>query len=81
METFAFGPRAVQHVTPTLQYQNIRSYKHYGKRNYSQNEILELLKRGTSEHTSIQKHSPEVRKSITESFKQFPKLFEHYVKS
>ena len=81
MESFAFGPVPIQHVVPPLAYQNIRSYEHYDKPTYSENAILQLLKRGTREHTSIQKHTPEVRKSITESFKQYPKLFEHYVKS
>lgn len=81
METFAFGPRATQHVTPPLEYQNIRSYEHYEKPTYSENDVFQLLKKGTAEHTSIQKHTPEVRKSITESFKQYPKLFEHYIKS
>ena len=81
MESYSFGPRPTQHITPPLAYQNIRSYEHYDKPTYSENDILQLLKRGTSEHTSIQKHDPEVRKSITESFKQYPKLFEHYVKS
>ena len=81
METFAFGPIAVRHIEPGLHYQNIRSYEHYEKPSYSEAKILQLLTRGTREHTSIQKHTPHVIKSIAESFKQYPKLFEHYVKS
>ena len=81
MESFAFGPTPVRHMNPPLHYQNIRSYEHYEKPSYSESTILQLLKRGTGEHTSIKKHTPEVRKSIVESFSQHPTLFEHYVKS
>ena len=81
MKSFAFGPTPIRSVNLPLHYQNIRSYEHYDKPTYSESKILQLLKRGTGEHTSIQKHTPEVRKSVVESLKHHPKLFEYYVKS
>ena len=80
-QSYSRGPRAVKHYMPSMEYQNLPPHSLFTPRSYAESRVLAMLKRGTQNSTSIRDHGPEVRKSITETLKPFPKLFKHYVQS
>jgi hypothetical protein len=76
------GPRARQSTLPLSLAPLTESRPVYNRRKqYSQDKILLLLKRGTKKHTSIHHHHSEVQKSVFESFRNHPTLQEHYAHS
>ena len=76
------GPAAVHTLRlPSTEVQNNLPYYMLKPYRYSEGRVLELLKKGIGGNGSIRSHGPAVRKSITESLKPYPELFQHYVKS
>ena len=79
---YSQGPPAVHTMRPpTNEAQNHIPYYMLKPYRYSEGRVLQLLKKGTRENGSIRSHGPAVRKSIAESLKPYPELFQHYVKS
>ncbi len=76
------GPRARQSLLPLSIEPFTEKRVVYGiRKHYHEENIYQLLKRGTSKHTSIHQHHSEVQKSVFESFRNHPSLQQHYVHS
>ena len=76
------GPAAVHtERPPTHEVKNNVPYSMFKPHRYSEGRILQLLKKGIGANGSIRSHGPQVRKSVAESLKPYPKLFQHYINS
>ena len=79
---YVMGPPAVHtRRLPSTEVQNNVPYNMFKPYRYSEGRVLQLLKRGIGQNGSIRSHGPAVRKSVVESLKPYPKLFQHYVQS
>ena len=79
---YSQGPAAVHSQRlPSTEVQNNVPYSMFKPYRYSEGRVLQLLKKGIGENGSIRSHGPAVRKSIVESIKPYPKLFQHYIQS
>ena len=79
---YSWGPAAAHtRRLPSTEVQNNVPYYMFKPHRYSEGRVLQLLKKGIGQNGSIRSHGPAVRKSIVESLKPYPKLFQHYVQS
>ena len=79
---YSRGPRAIHTQSlPTHESVNHVPYSMFKPHPYSEDRILQLLKKGIGSNGSIRSHTPAVRESIVESIKPYPELFKHYIKS
>ena len=82
MEHYSQGPAAHHSLRlPSTEVQNLLPYHMLKPYRYSEGRVLQLLKKGVGANGSIRAHGPAVRKSVVESLKPYPKLFQHYVQS
>ena len=79
---YSQGPAAHHSLRlPSTEVQNHLPYHMLKPYRYSEGRVLQLLKKGVGTNGSIRSHGPAVRKSVVESLKPYPKLFQHYVQS